>query len=316
MKKCAIVYNPESGKPKDKKDIKSLPQILEVNGYDAVMCPTKGPKDAVKIVEELNKDTDLVVCCGGDGTLNEGITGNLKREQKLLMAHLPVGTVNDVGTMYGFTKNMVVNAQMLLSGTVKNIDVCLINNRPFVYVACIGSYVDVSYNTPRDLKKKYGRLGYIFNALNEFKDKIKLFDLTYEVDGKKVSGTYSFVFVTNTCRMGGFDNIYSDVKLDDNMFEVVLCTAKTKPELLVIGSKILTGEIKNMPGLEYYRTNNFKITFDKVPPSWVIDGEEYKHRTKSFEFSINKEIEMLLPKKNVVKLFSSLEEFNEINEVK
>lgn len=311
MKKCAIIYNPESGKPKDKKDIKNLPSILEANEYETIMCPTKGPKDAIKIVSELEDDTDLVICCGGDGTLNEGISGNLKRDKKLLMAHLPVGTVNDVGTMYGFTKNMIVNSQMLLSGSVKNIDVCLINNRPFVYVACVGSYVDVSYNTPRNLKKKYGRLGYIFNALNEFRDKIKLFDLTYEVDGKAVSGTYSFVFVTNTCRIGGFNNIYSDVKLDDDMFEVVLCTAKTKPELMLIGGKILAGEIKNMPGLEYYRTNNFKIKFDKVPPSWVIDGEEYAHNTKEFEFSINKEVNMLLPKKNIVKLFSSIEEISE-----
>lgn len=316
MKKCAVVFNPESGKPKDKKNIKDLPSILEVNDYETILCPTKGPKDAIKIIKELPDDTDLVICCGGDGTLNEGITGNLAREKKLLMTHLPVGTVNDVGTMYGFTKNMIVNTQMLLSGTVRNIDVCLINDKPFVYVACIGSYVDVSYNTPRNLKKKYGRLGYLFNALYEFKDKIKLFDLTYEIDGKIVSGTYSFVFVTNTCRMGGFNNIYSDVKLDDNMFEVVLCTAKSKPELIKIGTKILAGEIKNMPGLEYYKTNNFKVIFDKIPPSWVIDGEEFKHNTRIFKFGINKDINMLLPKKNIVKLFSSLGEYNEKNEVK
>ncbi len=310
MKKCAIVYNPESGKPKDKKDINSLPSILEVNGYDAVLCPTKAPKDAVRIVSTLPDDIDLVICCGGDGTLNEGVTGNLMRKKKLLMAHLPVGTVNDVGTMYGFTKNMVINSQMLTSGSVRNIDVCMINGKPFVYVACVGSYVDVSYNTPRDLKKKYGRLGYIFNALSEFKDSVKLFNLTYNIDGKTVSGTYSFVFITNTCRIGGFDNIYSDVKLDDDKFEVVLCTAKTKAELAVIAGKILAGQIKSMPGLEYYKTNYFKVVFEEEPPSWVIDGEEYKHNSKTFEFTINKEVNMLLPKKNIVKLFNSLEEIN------
>lgn len=311
MKKCAVVFNPESGKPKDKKDIKNLPSIMEVNGYETIMCPTKGPKDAVKIISELDDDIDLVICCGGDGTLNEGVSGNLKRDKKILMAHLPVGTVNDVGSMYGFTKNMVVNAQMLLSGTVRNIDVCLINNTPFVYVACIGSYVDVSYNTPRNLKKKYGRLGYVFNALRELKDKVKMFDLSFEIDGVKKSGTYSFVFVSNTCRMGGFNNVYKDVKLDDNMFEVVLSTAKNKAEILAIGSKVLAGEIRNMPGLEYYRTNNFKVKFEKTPPSWVIDGEEFKHNIREFVFGINKDINMLLPTKNVVKLFSSLEEFED-----
>ena len=168
MKKCAIVYNPESGRDIDKKNINKLPAILEENGYDTLMCPTKKAKDAIDIVENLSGDIDLVICAGGDGTLNEGITGNLKRKKKLLISQIPVGTVNDVGTMYGYTKNMIVNANMLLNGEVKNVDVCLINNNPFVYVACVGSYVDVSYNTPRKLKKKYGRLGYLFNALHEF----------------------------------------------------------------------------------------------------------------------------------------------------
>ena len=285
MKKCVIIYNPESGRPVDKKNLKELPEIMKVNGYETVMCPTKAAKDATRIVSELEDDVDLVICAGGDGTLNEGITGNLMRKNKLVMAQLPVGTMNDVGTMYGYTKNMIVNAQMLLSGTEKNVDVCMINDVPFVYVACLGSYVDVSYNTPRKYKKKYGRLAYIFNAIHEFTGKVKLFDLEYEIDGIKKSGIYSFLFITNTSRMGGISHIYNDVKLDD-MFEVLMITAKTKVELIALATRILAGEVKNMPGLEYYKTNNLVVRFKDVPNSWVLDGEEYKHDTKEFKFSI------------------------------
>jgi len=313
MKKCVIIYNPESGRPVDKKNLKELPEIMKVNGYETVMCPTKAAKDATRIVSELEDDVDLVICAGGDGTLNEGITGNLMRKNKLVMAQLPVGTMNDVGTMYGYTKNMIVNAQMLLSGTEKNVDVCMINDVPFVYVACLGSYVDVSYNTPRKYKKKYGRLAYIFNAIHEFTGKVKLFDLEYEIDGIKKSGIYSFLFITNTSRMGGISHIYNDVKLDDDMFEVLMITAKTKVELIALATRILAGEVKNMPGLEYYKTNNLVVRFKDVPNSWVLDGEEYKHNTKEFRFSINKDMYMLVPKKNIVKLFSNLEEYKEEN---
>lgn len=313
MKKCVVIYNPESGRPVDKKHLKELPGILELNGYEAIMSPTKQAKDATRIVSELEDDINLVICAGGDGTLNEGITGNLMRKNKLVIAQLPVGTMNDVGTMYGYTKDMIVNVQMLLSGTEKNVDVCMINNVPFVYVACIGSYVDVSYNTPRKYKKKYGRLAYIFNAIHEFTGKVKLFDLEYEIDGIKKSGIYSFVFITNTSRMGGISHIYNDVKLDDDMFEVLMITAKTKVELIALATKILAGEVKNMPGLEYYKTNNLVVRFKDVPNSWVLDGEEYKHDTKEFKFSINKDMYMLVPKKNIVKLFSNLEEYKEDN---
>ena len=313
MKKCVIIYNPESGRPVDKKNLKELPEIMKVNEYETFMCPTKAAKDATRIVSELEDDVDLVICAGGDGTLNEGITGNLMRKNKLVMAQLPVGTMNDVGTMYGYTKNMIVNAQMLLSGTEKNVDVCMIDDVPFVYVACLGSYVDVSYNTPRKYKKKYGRLAYIFNAIHEFTGKVKLFDLEYEIDGIKKSGIYSFLFITNTSRMGGISHIYNDVKLDDDMFEVLMITAKTKVELIALATRILAGEVKNMPGLEYYKTNNLVVRFKDVPNSWVLDGEEYKHNTKEFRFSINKDMYMLVPKKNIVKLFSNLEEYKEEN---
>lgn len=311
MKKCAVVYNPESGRDVDKKGISDLPNILNDNGYECIMCPTKCAKDAIRIVRELPDDIDLVICAGGDGTLNEGIAGNLDRKKKLLISQLPVGTVNDVGSMYGYTKKMSDNIKMLLNGIEKNVDICLINNTPFVYVACIGSYVDVSYNTPRDLKRKYGRVGYLFNALHEFtSESVKQFNLAYEVNGIKKSGTYSFIFVTNTSRMGGFDHLYGDVKLDDNMFEVVLCSAKNKADILRIGSKVLISEIKNMPGVEYYQTDNFKVKFEDVPPSWVIDGEEYKHDEKEFDFSINKDMHMLVPTKNIDELFSNVDSLN------
>lgn len=304
MKTCALIYNPESGLTKQKKDIKLLPSLLEENGYEVLVCPTKKAKDPIDIVKKLPNNIDLVICAGGDGTLNEGVTGNLKRKNKLLISQIPVGTVNDVGSMYGYTKSIKENVKLLLSGKKKNVDVCLINGSPFVYVACIGSYVDASYNTPRNIKKKYGRLGYLFNALHEFNtEEIKQFDLTYEVDGKVKEGTYSFIFITNTSRMGGFTNIYKDIKLDDNMFEVVLCTAKKKTDLIRIGSKVLTSKIKNMKGVEYFKTNNFKVTFKNTPPSWVIDGEEYLHNTKTFNFSVNKEMYMLVPSKNLKKLF-------------
>lgn len=308
MKKCAVIYNPESGRPVDKKNLKDLPEILKANDYEALMCPTKKAKDTINIIKDLPDDIDLVICAGGDGTLNEGITGNLMRDKKLLISQLPVGTMNDVGTMYGFTKNMLINAQMVLNGTNKNIDVCMINKVPFVYVACLGSYVSVSYSTPREYKKKYGRLAYIFNALYALRGEVKLFDLSYEVDGIKKEGTYSFIFITNTSRMGGVSNIYDDIKLNDNRFEVILISAKKKTELVLLANKVLTGKVRNMPGLEYYKTNNFKITFKDVPQSWVLDGEEFKHNTKTFEFSINKDITMRVPSKNIVKLFIDDEE--------
>lgn len=303
MKTCALIYNPESGHLKSKRLIKKMCDVLEKYEYDVTLYETKYPKHAEKIVLEL-PEYDIVICAGGDGTLNEVISGNFEREHKLLIAHLPFGTCNDVGHMYGYSKNHLRDLHLLLNGEVKNVDVCKINDQHFIYVACFGNFVDVSYNTPRRWKKKYGRIAYIFYGIQKIAENITTNKLTYTINGEEHSGDYSFIFVTNSSRVAGVNNVYKDVKLDDNMFEVALCKSKNKMDLLRILSQLLITDISNVQGLEYYRTNNIKFEFNETPSnSWCTDGEEYKSNDNVFEFAITKEMQMMLPKRNVNKLF-------------
>ena len=309
MKKCAIIYNPESGKIKSKNwfDDK-FNSVLNDYGYAPVYYPTKKRGDATEIARTI-ENIDLLICCGGDGTLNETIRGNLKRKNKLLMAHLPFGTTNDVGAMYGYNKNHLGNLSMLLSGSKKKIDTCFINDRPFVYVACFGNYVDIAYNTPTELKKKYGRFGYILNALRQLRKKIRMYNVKFTIDGVERCGRYSFIFISNSSRIAGFDNVYKDVKLDDGKFEVLLCNFKNKKELLKAFTLALTTELKNIEGIEYYCSDNLTLEFEKKPKvSWCIDGEELKSKSKKYEFKIVKDIKMLLPSKNIFKLFKNTKE--------
>ena len=308
MKKCVVIYNPESGYKKNKIDLNYIQSTLKQYNYNTTFIQTKKKGDAKEIVERIDK-ADLVICAGGDGTLNEAVNGNLQRDTKLLLSHLPIGTVTDIGKLYGFTKNSEEDLNLMLNGDKKNIDICLINNNPFIYVACFGDYTNISYDTPRNFKKKFGRFGYILYALKNIAKKIKRYNIKYVIDGKEFEGKFSFIFVTNTSRVGGIDNIYDDVKLDDNMFEVALCDVKTKGRLLKTFYEIKTKDIRDVSNIKYYRTNNLKIIFDSVPSkSWCIDGEEMKHHSNEFTFSIDKSCYMLLPKVNVPKLFENVDE--------
>ena len=304
MKKCIMIYNSKSGKKKEDQFLDIVSKILKEYDYDLEVKYTKKKGHASKIIKELPDNVDLVISAGGDGTYNEVVSGDLKRENKLLIANLPLGTTNDVGTMYGYNGNLEEYLRSLLEGDIKNIDVCKINNRAFVYFGGIGSFVNVTYDTPRKLKEKYGRSAYIIYALKQFAGKLKIYNIKYEINDKKYEGKYSFIFITNSSSVAGINNIYPDVKLDDNKFEVLLCDIKSKFELIRKISMLKRMDIRNIPGIEYYETNNIKIEFDKVPnDSWCLDGEEMKHNTKIFKFGISKEINVLMPKKNIDKLF-------------
>lgn len=303
MKKCVMIYNSKSGKNKSDDIVNKFIEIIRKYGYSLEIIFTKRKGHAISIMKKLSDDLDLVIAAGGDGTFNEVLTGNLKRNKKLLIAQLPLGTTNDIGTMYGYSKNYIDDLDMLLNGTIKNIDACMINNRPFTYCACLGNFVNVSYDTPRYLKERYGRMGYIIYGLRELKGKLKLYDIKYTVDKKEYFGKYSFIFITNSSRIAGVDNIYPDVKLDDNKFEVLFCNIKSKASLIKTLYLFKTKDISEIPNCEYFKTDNLQIEFNDIPESWCLDGEEMRHFKKKFKFNINKEINMLVPNINIDKLF-------------
>lgn len=304
MKKCIIIMNPESGKVKSLSSKKEFYDVLRKHGYDAEIRYTTGPKDAIRIVEELEDDVDLVISAGGDGTLNEVVTGDIHRNKKLVLANLPMGTTNDVANMYGYTKDYKKNLELLLNGVRKKVDVCYIDETPFVYVACLGDYIDMAYNTPRDLKKKYGKIAYILYGLRQLRNNIHRYHVKYSVDGVEHEGEYSFFFITNSSRVAGVDDIYYDVKMDDNMFEVALANPKTKPDILRMLVQVTMKDVKEVPGITYYQTSDFEIEFlDKPKTSWCIDGEEYQSSGPKFAFKVDQKVKMLIPKTNAKKLF-------------
>ena len=304
MKKCVIIMNPESGKKKKITTYEEFYDIMRKYGYDTEIIFTKAKGDAENIIQAIPDDIDLVVSAGGDGTLNEIVTGNMKRIKKLTIAPLPMGSTNDVGNMYGLDKNVYENLEKLLQGKAKKIDVCFVNDKPFVYVSCFGDYIDMAYDTPRSLKKKYGKVAYVLYGLKKFSPKINKYDIKYKVDGKEYTGTYSFIFISNSSRIAGQPDVYYDVKLDDNMFEVALANAKDLKEMIKILVMATNIDVKDIPNITYYQTNNFELEFlSPMETSWCLDGEEYKTDETKFKFTVEQSMKMLVPKENINKLF-------------
>ena len=304
MKKCVIIMNKQSGKKKKITTHQVFYDILRNYGYETEIIFTKAKGDAEKIIQGLDKSVDLVLSGGGDGTLNEIVSGNLKRKQPLTIAPLPMGSTNDVGNMYGLDRGIYENLEAILKGKAKKIDVCYINDTPFVYVACLGDYIDMAYATPRSLKEKYGKLAYIIFGAKRLLNKLHHYDVRFKVDGKEYEGTYSFIFISNSSRIAGMPDVYYDVKLDDKMFEVALANPKNKGELIKLFALINTLDVKDIAEITYFQTDNFEIEFlDKPKASWCIDGEEYEEDTRTFKFRVEQNMKMQVPKTNINKLF-------------
>ena len=303
MKKSVLICNPNSGKNNKEVLANKFKNILNEYGYEVDIIFTKYAGHAKKIMTELSDDIDLVISLGGDGTFNEIVTGNLKRENKLLLTHIPLGTTNDLGATVGMGKNPINNLKMILEGTVKDLDICTINDVPFVYVAGLGKFTDVAYDTPRNLKEKLGYFAYMINALKSFNQKTHLFEMTYTANGETYKGLYSFALICNASRMGGLE-VLQDVKMNDGKFEVLLSNITTKKDIIRSLYLLKTSDITKVPGFYFFKTDNLKISLKETPrKSFCIDGEMLKTKTKEYEIKIVKGIKMLLPNKELDKIF-------------
>lgn len=303
MKKCAIVCNKKSGRGIKEEDLAKILNILFEKGYEGKIYITKEEKDAIKIVEDL-EDVDLILSIGGDGTFSEVIEGNLKRENKTLLAHIPIGTTNDVGNMLGMGKNIINNVKDVLDGQSKKVDICFINDHPFIYVAGFGKYITVSYDTPKEFKKAFGYFAYLFQGIIEFFKPTRLYEIEYSVNNETYKGLYSMILVSNANRIAGINDIYKDMKLDDKNFEVLFCNISKRKDLIKSFYYFKTTELNRVPGIFFHRTDKLQITFKKkIKSYWTIDGDRFEDRKKTYTFTTDNYINMLIPKKNIDKLF-------------
>ena len=302
MKKCTVIYNPHSGRRLNL-DLERFNSILKSYGYTTEFKLSKYKGYVSEEVQRIDY-TDLVISIGGDGTFNEIMSGNLKRDKKLLVSHLPVGTTNDIGNMFGYEKDIYKNLELLLDGEVKNIDICTINNKPFVYVAGFGKFMNISYDVKRDLKKKFGYLAYLLGGVKEFFQKTKLYELSYTVDDETYHGLYSFMIVSNANRIAGINKFYKNVKLDDNKFEILVSNFTRKKDLVKSLYYLTFSDITKVPGIYFHKTNHLVIN-SKDKLKWCIDGEKLEDNSYLYDIKMVNNVKIMLPKKNIKTLFKN-----------
>lgn len=132
----------------------------------------------------------------------------------------------------------------------------------------------------------------------------KNYEITYEVDGKEITGLYSLILISSANRIAGFNNFYRDVKLDDNTFEVLLCTYTRRLDIIRAFGMLVATDASRVSGFEFYRTSHLKITFKNYPKNaWCVDGEKLEIRTRTYEIKNERNVQILMPKKNIKKLF-------------
>ena len=272
MKKLLFIFNPHAGKAQIKSRLLQIVDLMVKRGYDVTIYPTQAKRDALKIVQKRAEEFDLIVCSGGDGTLDEAVSGMMLSGKKVPLGYIPAGSTNDFANSLKIPKDMVKAAEIAISGKTFACDVGMFNEKPFVYVAAFGMFTAVSYKTRKEWKNILGHAAYLLEGVKSVTE-IASYRLCVECEGKVIEDEFIYGMITNSNSVGGFKNMTGkNVLLDDGKFEVTLIRMpKNIVELhTILGS--LTKRIDNTDLIYSFKSDC--ITFlseEKV--SWTLDGE-------------------------------------------
>lgn len=273
MKKMCFIVNPCSGKVKIKSALLDVIQIFNEGGYDVNIKTTLYRGHAIEICNSLGDDVDIVAVSGGDGTLNEVLTGLLKSGKKLPVGYLPTGSTNDFAASFGISPDPKTAAKNIVNGKPFDIDVGSFDGRRyFSYIASFGVFTAASYKTPQNIKNTFGHLAYVLEGMKDITN-ITPYKVRVEADGKEYEGRYIFGSVTNTTSVGGIVKLDSGlVKMNDGLFEIVLVKnpANINDLSKIIGG--LTYSNFNDSVFEFIKAKSVKMTFES-DIDWSIDGE-------------------------------------------
>lgn len=273
MKKLLFIYNPQAGKGKIKNKLSDVIEIFVKADYEVTIYPTIGKKDATRIVSQESKDYDLIVCSGGDGTLNEVTAGVMGLASRPHIGYLPAGTTNDFAMSHKIPKNILKAAELAVYGEPYYFDVGSFNDDFFNYVAAFGAFTDVSYETPQTYKNILGRAAYILEGMKRLPS-LKSYYMTVRYEDCIIEDEFIFGMITNSDSVGGFKGfIGKEILLDDGLFEVYLIKVPKNPlELQSIINSLLITKEESTNLIYSFRASSLSIQAKELVP-WSLDGE-------------------------------------------
>lgn len=278
MKKMLFVMNPYAGQRRANRYLADIISLFNRAGYEVITHMTAGSGDAARVVEARAADMDVVVCCGGDGTLNETVSGILLSGAEVPVGYIPAGSTNDFASSLKLSGNIMQAAQDIVDGTPVSYDVGRFGDRYFSYVASFGAFTKASYATPQNVKNALGHMAYVLEGINEL-SQIRKEHVRMELDDMVIEDDFLFGAISNSTSVGGILTLDPrQVDMADGLLEILLVRA---PKNLIEISECLQAlqaqKYNDCAMITFCPTRKVKVLADPDMP-WTLDGEKEEGR--------------------------------------
>lgn len=294
-KKALLIINPFAGRMRSRKGLFDIIDLFSKSGYEVTVHVTTKKGDAVEFLEKCSCDYSLVMCCGGDGTLNEVVTGMMRLPSVMPIGYIPSGTANDLATSLGLSRNIRKSTQTVLNGRLSGHDIGKFNQDSyFTYIASFGAFTKVSYATKQPFKNAMGYLAYLFEGIRNVGE-IRPYKVAVKSDELETDGEFLFGAVMNTTSAGGIFKLDKKlVDFGDGKFEVLLIrNPHNAAELSDVVKSLAKRQFDNKY-VTLFKTS--RIFFDSEKPlSWTVDGEFGGNNTRVEIINLHRAVQIYRP---------------------
>ncbi|MBQ7415940.1 MAG: YegS/Rv2252/BmrU family lipid kinase [Oscillospiraceae bacterium] len=273
MKKLLFIMNPFAGQRRANRFLADILTVFNRADYDVTVYMTAGPGDGARAVEERSAQMDLIVCCGGDGTFNETVTGMIRAGADVPLGYIPAGSTNDFAASLRLPTNPVKAAQAIVEGKPRRYDVGRFGGRYFTYVASFGAFTRVSYATPQSVKNALGHTAYLLEGIQEL-SQLKNLHVRLELDeGRVVEDDFLFGAISNSTSVGGILTLDpKQVDMSDGKFELLLVRAPQDLSEVSECLRALQTQKYNCRMITFLSASHVRVTAE-ADMVWTLDGE-------------------------------------------
>lgn len=272
MKKLLFIVNPRAGKTKSTAPLFDAVAAFSRAGYLVRVFVTEAGGQARDIAAKWGGQYDLVVCAGGDGTLNETISGLMQLEQRPPLGYLPNGSTNDFAASLHLHTTVATAARAVAGGIPYSLDIGRHNDRYFAYVASFGAFTRSSYSASQAAKNALGHFAYILEGLGDL-GSLRPYRCAIDADGEHFEGDFIFGAVCNSTSLGGLVKLDpKHVSMDDGTLELLLLRM---PKTALDLQNLITAMTRmqyDYPGVIFRHVKNVVLTTNENI-SWSLDGE-------------------------------------------
>lgn len=267
-----FIVNPRAGRTRSTAPLFDAVAHFCASGYLVDLQLTQAREDATRLARELGGKFDAVVCCGGDGTLNETVTGLMDLPSPPPLGYIPAGSTNDFAASLHLPDQPLEAARVITASGGRPLDVGSFNGRPFIYVASFGAFTRASYSAPQNVKNDLGHLAYILEGVKDLST-LRPYRASVATEEECFDGEFLFGAVTNATSVGGLVKLKEDqVCLDDGLFELLLIpNPKSIADLQGLARSLLLQDFTG-GGVIFRHVHTLTVQTPEDLP-WALDGE-------------------------------------------